>query len=93
MAECPICGSSDFCMASGELGYFPMIEGLIDADPRDPEEEDGDDDEQNCGRWDNGTLGRHCRLAGTEDCAFCLFAHAWPRDRPRARGRACRSGF
>lgn len=66
---CPICGSRDFCMASAELGYCPMMDGITDDDdPRDPDEEDGDDPGEECGRWDNGRLGRYCRLAGSEFC-------------------------
>lgn len=42
-------------------------------DGRAPEEEDGEDDWEACGRWDNATLARHCWRAGTEDCVFCPF--------------------
>lgn len=31
--------------------------------------------EDDCGRWINGKLGPHCRLAGTEDCDWeCPFS-------------------
>jgi hypothetical protein len=43
----------------------PLPEGFDD--DFDPDEEDGGDE---CGRWDNGRLGRQCALAGTEHCDF-----------------------
>lgn len=37
-----------------------------------------------CGRWDNGRLVRHCALAGTE---FCDFDCPYGSDHPEARSR------
>lgn len=34
----------------------------------DYDEFDEEDREADCGRWDNGALTRHCRLAGSEWC-------------------------
>jgi hypothetical protein len=34
------------------------------------------DPHEECGRWDNGRLVKHCRKAGSEDCAFCPYARA-----------------
>lgn len=37
-------------------------------DHGDEFDEDEYDPGEECGRWDNGSLGRHCTLAGTEFC-------------------------
>ena len=37
---------------------------------KEDEDEDEDDPGDECGRWDNGRLGRNCLLAGTEFCDF-----------------------
>lgn len=34
----------------------------------DGDDEDGDDDYEACGRWNNGHLTQQCRLAGSEWC-------------------------
>lgn len=39
-------------------------EGFYDDDDDDTDDDAGDE----CGRWVNGRLGQHCRLAGTEFC-------------------------
>lgn len=43
----------------------------IDADQHiDEWEEDGPEPGEECGRWINGRLGRHCSKAGSEECDF-----------------------
>ncbi len=44
-------------------------------DPYDVEDDDGPPEDEydpgeDCGRWSNSRLTRHCRLAGTEFCDF-----------------------
>lgn len=43
------------------------------------EDEDGPEPGEECGRWSNGRLGRHCAKAGSEECGF---------ECPYRRGRA-----
>ena len=43
--------------------------------PHDYEDDDGPDEDgydagEECGRWDNGRLGRYCTKAGSEECDF-----------------------
>lgn len=38
-----------------------------------PPDEDGPEPGDECGRWSNGELMKHCAQAGTEDCAFCPY--------------------
>lgn len=53
------CGRPPGQCVKGDLEY-------CDAD--DAADEDEFDPGEECGRWNNGRLGKQCRLAGTEWC-------------------------
>jgi hypothetical protein len=57
MAECEPMGCSD-------CGRFHCI----CFDPFEDDEPFEYDPGEDCGRWDNGRLGPHCTMAGTEFC-------------------------
>jgi hypothetical protein len=50
--------------ASAALAY----DRSMDRYPDDDEPPEPEDVSTNCGRWDNGRLGKWCVLAGTEFC-------------------------
>jgi hypothetical protein len=42
----------------------------IDDEMEQYAEDDGSEPGDECGRWTNGRLGRHCSKAGSEECEF-----------------------
>jgi Lar family restriction alleviation protein len=44
------------------------------------------DTDEDCGRWDNGRLARHCEKAGTEFCMFdCPYQQSQSKTAPRGK--------
>lgn len=58
---------------------LPVKGGMDDHTGFEADDDDEDDREADCGRWDNGRLMAQCRLAGSEWCDWqCKI---WLRDR------------
>lgn len=51
-------------------GDAVITQAETDADMQHAHESDGPEPGDECGRWDNAKLMRHCAKAGSEDCEW-----------------------